>query len=78
MEVSGQPHDPAVLLPGNKSPNPFNRRLGGSQSGSTGLADEKYLLPLEGIENVSSVVLTTNLDYHDSSVVPAINLYQEQ
>jgi len=28
MEVSGQPHDPAILLPGKDTPKPFNRRLG--------------------------------------------------
>jgi hypothetical protein len=41
MEVSGQLHAPATLLPGKKPRHPLDRRLGGSQSRSGRGGEEK-------------------------------------
>jgi len=50
VEVSGQIHDPAALLPGKEPPYPFNRRLGGPQSRSAHGGEEKNSQTPPGIE----------------------------
>jgi hypothetical protein len=46
LEVSGQLHAPAALLPGKEPPHyPLDRRLGGPQSRSGRRGEEKILDP---------------------------------
>jgi hypothetical protein len=49
MEVSGQLHAPAALLPGKEYP--LNRRLGEPQSRSWRGGEEKNSQPLPGLES---------------------------
>jgi hypothetical protein len=48
MEVSGQLHSSAALLPGKEPPYPLDRRLRGLQS-LYGRYGEEKLLPMPGI-----------------------------
>jgi hypothetical protein len=50
MEVSGQLHAPAALLPGKEPCYPLDRGLGGPQSQSERGSEEKNYQPLLGIE----------------------------
>jgi hypothetical protein len=50
MEVSGQLHAPAALLPGKEPWYPLDRRLGGAQSRSGRGAEEKNSQRPPGIE----------------------------
>jgi hypothetical protein len=50
MEVSGQLHAPAALLPGKEPLYPLDRRLGGTQSRSGRSGEEKNSQPSPRIE----------------------------
>jgi len=52
MEMSGQRHDPAALLPGKEPlvPIPLDRRLGEPKSRSGRDGEEKNCQPLPGLE----------------------------
>jgi hypothetical protein len=50
MEVSGQLHAPAFLLPGKEPLYPLDRRLGGPQSRSGRGGVEKSSQPMPGLE----------------------------
>jgi hypothetical protein len=43
MEVSGQLHAPAALVPGKEPPVPLDRRQGGPQSRSGRCAEQKHV-----------------------------------
>jgi len=73
MEVSGQPHDPAILLPGKDTPNPFNGRVGLVSQRVYKFSREISLGPTGNQK--SFLGDTTNLCYR---VMPAIYLYQDQ
>jgi hypothetical protein len=50
MEVSRRVHAPAALSPGKESWHPLDRRLGGPQSRSGRVGEEKNSQPLPGLE----------------------------
>jgi hypothetical protein len=50
MDVSGQLHAPAELLPEKEPCYPVDRRLDGPQSQSGRGGEEKYSQPLSGLE----------------------------
>jgi hypothetical protein len=50
MEMSGQLHAPAALLPGKEPLVPLDRRLGGSQGRYGHSGEEKNSKPLPGLE----------------------------
>jgi hypothetical protein len=50
MEVSGQLHAPAALLPGKELLDPLDRRMGGPQNRSGRGGEEKNSQPPSGIE----------------------------
>jgi hypothetical protein len=50
MEMSGQLHAPAALLPGKEPSYPLDRRLGGPQNRSGRGCEEKNFQPLLGLE----------------------------
>jgi hypothetical protein len=50
MEVSGEIHAPAALLPGKEPLYPLDRRMGGSQSRSGRGGEKQNSQPLPGIE----------------------------
>jgi len=51
MEVSGQLHAPAALLPAKGPWYPLDRRMGGPQSRSEHGGEEKSSQPLSGLES---------------------------
>jgi len=50
MEMRGQPHAPAALVPVKSHPCPLYRRLGEPQSGYGHFGEQRNPLPLFGIE----------------------------
>jgi hypothetical protein len=63
MEVSGQLHAPAALLPERRLRYPLNRRVGGPQSRSRRCGEEQNSLPLSGIHPRSSVPVALSLHW---------------
>jgi hypothetical protein len=75
MDVSGQLHDPAVLLPGNNPWYPLDRKLGWPQSRSGSGGEEENSQPLRGLEPplIQPVAQRyTTLGYPGSFLVAAI------
>jgi hypothetical protein len=50
MEVSGQLHAPAALLPGKEPCYPLDRRLGGPRNRCGRGGEQNNFLPLPGLE----------------------------
>jgi hypothetical protein len=68
MEVSGQLHAPAALIPGKAPLYLLDRRLGGPQSRS-GCCGEEENLALPGIEPGASNSSLHRLSYPDSYTI---------
>jgi hypothetical protein len=74
MEVSGQLHAPAALLPENEPLVPLDRRLGGPQS-RTGRSDEEInSQSLSGIEPPTIQPIAQRYTTELFRVLPNINL----
>jgi hypothetical protein len=72
MEVSGQLHAPAALTPKERVPGtyPLDRRLGGPQSRSGRVGEEKNSQPLPGLE--TSIIQPVEQRYGTESSLPCL------